>query len=116
MHHRNHLGGVIMKAPKPLLMTEEYWRNSHLSIARHYGSISFNGFTYIIVDKMGRDLFECSHIANKEGRSKAIEPGEPADLIWDKLQKDYKRLGRDTIMRLLEEGKGYDEIHKYKED
>ena len=77
------------KPPKPLLMTEEYWANSQLYLA------------------------ECSALANKEGRDKAIEPGEPADLIWDGLQKDYKRLGRDTILRLLKEGKSFEEIHLY---
>lgn len=96
-------------------MTEEYWANTQLSIARHSGGISFNGASYIIVDKFGRDLYEASYIATKEGRSMAIEPGEPADLIWEGLQKDCRRLGRDTILRLLKEGKGFDEIHKYKE-
>lgn len=102
-------------APKPLLMTEEYWANTQLSIARHFGRINLNGASYIIVDKFGRDLYEASYIAKKEGRSKAIEPGEPADLIWVELQKDYRRLGRDTILRLLKEGKGFEEIHNYKE-
>lgn len=103
-------------APKLLLMTEEFWANCQFSIARYSGGIIVDGYTYIIVDKLGRDLYECSRIANKEGRSKAIESGEPADLIWDKLKKDYKRLGRDAIIRLITEGKSYDEIHKYKED
>lgn len=102
-------------APKPLLMTEEFWANTQLSIARHSGVISFNGSTYIIVDKFGRDLYECTDAAIKEGRSKAIEPGEPADLIWTGLKKDYRRLGRDTILRLLKEGKEFEEIHNYKE-
>lgn len=101
------------KPPKPLLMTEEYWANSQLSIARYYGALRISNYNYIIVDKFGRDLAECSALANKEGRDKAIEPGEPADLIWDGLQKDYKRLGRDMILRLLKEGKSFKEIHLY---
>ena len=56
----------------PLLMTDEFWANSQLSIARYYGEIILDGRKYIIVDKLGRDLFECSAIADKEGREKAI--------------------------------------------
>lgn len=77
----------------PLLMTEEFWANSHLSVARYFGGITFEGRQYIIVDKLGRDLFECSAIADKEGREKAIEPGEPADLIKDgKTEAEIKAM------------------------
>ena len=86
----------------PILMTEEVWANSQLSIARFYGSCKMNGNTYIIVDKKGRDLFECSAIAEKEGRKKAIEPGEPADLIQKTFQPIYKELGRDKFIATLE--------------
>ena len=94
----------------PLLMTEEFWANSQLSIVRYYGEITFDGRKYIIVDKHGRDLFECSAIADKEGREKAIEPGEPADLILSTLQMAYRKLGRERIIALIKEGKTEDEI------
>ena len=94
----------------PLLMTEEFWANSQLSIARYYGEIIFDGRKYIIVDKLGRDLFECSAIADKEGREKAIEPGEPADLILSTLRFAYRKLGRDRIIELIKDGKTEDEI------
>ena len=94
----------------PLLMTEEFWANSQLSIARYYGEITCNGRQYIIVDKLGRDLFECSAIADKEGRDKAIEPGEPADLILSTLRFAYRKLGRDRIIELIKEGKTEEEI------
>ena len=94
----------------PLLMTEEFWANSQLSIARYYGEITFNGRKYIIVDKLGRDLFECSAIADKEGREKAIEPGEPADLILSTLRFAYRKLGRERIIALIKDGKTEDEI------
>ena len=96
----------------PLLMTEEFWANSQLSIARYYGEITFNGRKYIIVDKNGRDLFECSAIADKEGREKAIEAGEPADLILSTLRFAYRKLGRDRIIALIKEGKTEAEIKK----
>ena len=94
----------------PLLMTEEFWANSQLSIARYYGEITFNGRKYIIVDKHGRDIYECSAIADKEGREKAIEPGEPADLILSTLRFAYRKLGRDRIISLIKDGKTEDEI------
>ena len=94
----------------PLLMTEEFWANSQLSIARYYGEITFNGRKYIIVDKHGRDIYECSAIADKEGREKAIEPGEPADLILSTLRFAYRKLGRDRIIELIKDGKTEEEI------
>ena len=94
----------------PLLMTEEFWANSQLSIARYCGEITFDGRKYIIVDKLGRDLFECSAIADKEGREKAIEPGEPADLILSTLRFAYRKLGRERIIALIKEGKTEAEI------
>lgn len=94
----------------PLLMTEEFWANSQLSIARYFGGVTFEGRKYIIVDKLGRDLFECSDIADKEGREKAIEPGEPADLVLSTLRFAYRKLGRDRIIALIKEGKTEAEI------
>ena len=94
----------------PILMTEEFWANSQLSVARYFGGITFEGRKYIIVDKLGRDLFECSDIADKEGREKAIEPGEPADLVLSTLQMAYRKLGRERIIALIKEGKTEDEI------
>ena len=94
----------------PLLMTEEFWANSQLSIARYYGEIIFGGRKYIIVDKHGIDLLECSAIADKEGREKAIEPGEPADLIISTLRFAYRKLGRERIIELVKDGKTEEEI------
>ena len=94
----------------PLLMTEEFWANSQLSIARYYGEITFGGRKYIIVDKHGRDIYELSAIAEREGRDKAIEPGEPADLILSTLRFAYRKLGRDRIIELIKDGKTEDEI------
>ena len=94
----------------PLLMTEEFWANSQLSIARYCGEITFNGRKYVIVDKHGRDMYECSAIADKEGREKAIEPGEPADLILSTLRFAYRKLGRERIIELIKDGKTEDEI------
>ena len=94
----------------PLLMTEEYWANTQFSVARYYGGITFNGRKYIIVDKLGRDLLECSKIAEKLGKDKAIEPGEPADLVLATLQMAYRKLGRERIIELIKEDKTEAEI------
>lgn len=75
---------------KPILMTEKVWANSQFSIARYYGRIKLEGETYVIVDKKGRDLFECS-----------IKPGEPADLINEKFLPLYKKYGRDKFIEVL---------------
>ena len=91
-----------MKNNAPICMTEEFWANSQLSIVRYYGRIQYNGHTFWILDKKGRDLWECTNIANKEGREKAIEPGEPADLVRQDFRMVYRELGRDKFLELLQ--------------
>lgn len=87
-----------------ILMTEEYWANSHFSVARYYGRIKVNNVDYVICDKHGRDIWECSAIAEREGREKAIEPGEPADLIDRRYLPVYRALGRDRFIAWLDDG------------
>lgn len=99
----------------PILMTEEFWRNSQLSVAKYYGGCRYNGHEYIIVDKFGRDLFECSAIAKKEGREKAIEPGEPADLIRKDFKGLYKKMGREKFVEALKAHPEIDSPKKMKE-
>ena len=84
-------------------MTEEYWANSPLSLARHYGQIKVGGHEYVIVNKEGKDIFECSAEAERTGRELAIEPGEPADLCRVDFVKYYRRLGRDAFLQVLKE-------------
>lgn len=94
---------------KPICMVEEVWRNSQLSIARHYGGIKFGGFEYIIVNKYGKDLFQCSAEAEKEGRDMAIPPGEPVDLIRKDFLEFYKKLGRDAFYEVLKKNQQTDD-------
>lgn len=89
----------------PICMTEEYWANSPFSIARYYGQIKVDNHTYVIVNKEGKDIFECSAEADKAGREKAIEPGEPADLVRQDFVKHYRRLGRDRFIEVLKQNK-----------
>lgn len=85
----------------PILMTEEYWADSQFSIARYYGGIKAFGVEYKIVNKEGKDLFECSYEAEKDGRDKAIEPGEPVDLVLVKFIPYYRAVGRDKFLEVL---------------
>lgn len=86
----------------PILMTEEYWATSQFSVVRYYGRLKINGHKYTIVDKCGIDIFTLSMIAEKEGREKAIEAGEPADLLRNDFIQLYKKLGRDKFINALE--------------
>ena len=90
-----------------ILMEEEYWRSSQFSIARFYGRINvkIGGETieYVIVNKEGKDIFECSLEAQKAGRDKAIEPGEPADLVDKRYVPVYRKMGRKAFIEMIEE-------------
>lgn len=57
----------------PICMAEEYWANSQLSIARHYGGITIGRDEYIIVNKDGLDIFTLSTIAERKGKGKGKE-------------------------------------------
>lgn len=100
---------------KAIVMTEEYWSNSQFSVARYYGRIAIDGFDYIIVDKRGHDIFECSIEAEKAGREKAIEPGEPADLCRVDFVPIYRKLGREKFLQFLRENPDVYSVKKAKE-
>ena len=87
----------------PLLMTQEFWMNTHFSIAKQTGGVKINGKDYIVVDKYGRTLYEAP-----------IPAGATADLIYVGLQKSYKELGRETIIAALNKGKTLSEIKAMK--
>lgn len=91
------------KVIKPILMEESYWSDSYFSIVRRTGGVILNGITYLVVNKEGKDIFECSMEAKKEGREKAIEPGEPCDLVAIPFIPIYRQLGRDKFIQMLEE-------------
>jgi len=92
-----------MKENEPILMTEEFWSDSPFSIVRYYGHIKINGCEYVICNKDGKDIFECSMEAEKEGREKAIEPGEPCDLCRADVVPIYRKLGREKFIEFLEQ-------------
>ena len=85
-----------------VLIPEEVWMNSQLSIARHYGRITFNGNAYVICNKNGVTIFELSDPDSKYyvGDNKAIDPGEPADLVLESWVPVYKKAGRDKLIEL----------------
>lgn len=97
-----------------IVIAEKAWANSPLSIARYSGRVKYNGHEYVIVDKRGHDIFECSAEAEKEGRGKAIEPGEPADLCRTDLVPIYRKLGREEFLRFLKESPQIDSVKEAK--
>lgn len=88
-------------------MEEEYWRTSQFSIAQYYGKIKMKvgGETidYIIVNKYGKDIFECSVEAERAGRANAIEPGDPVDLIDCRYIPAYRMMGREAFIKMIKE-------------
>lgn len=87
-------------------MEEEYWMNTQLSIVKHYGEVKVKigseTIHYIIVNKEGKDIFELSVEAKKAGRAKAIEPGEPVDLIDRRYIPAYRMMGRDAFIDMIQ--------------
>lgn len=100
---------------KAIVMTENYWANSMLSIARYFGRITFDGHEYVIVDKRGHDIFECSREAQKAGREKAIEPGEPADLCRMDFVPIYRKLGREQFLKFIQDNPDLNNAKQAKE-
>ena len=82
----------------PILFTEEQWRNSQLSIARFYGGVTINSAEYVILNKDGKDIFECSKEAELLGQNEAIPAGEPADLVNVRFKREYRKLGREKFL------------------
>lgn len=81
-----------------------------------------NGIPYLIVNKEGKDILECSMEAKKEGREKAIEPGVSCDLVATPFIPIYRQLGRDKFIQMLEEedeltvNKAKEWVKRYKAD
>lgn len=96
----------------PILITDEYWRNTYFSIAGYYGKIRAFGQEYIIVNKEGKDFEECCVEAMKTGRDYAIEPGEPCDLVDRRYVPVYRKIGRDKFIEWVKEGLLLDEMKK----
>lgn len=103
------------KVIRPVLMAESYWADSHLSVVRHTGGAILNGIPYLVVNKEGKDIFECSKEANRERREKAIEPGDPCDLVATPFIPIYRQLGRDKFIQMIEEEKDELTVNKAKE-
>lgn len=102
------------KTNRPICMAEEYWANSHFSVTRYCGRIEAFDTTYIIVNKEGKDVFQCSHEAEIAGRKNAIDPGEQADLCHEDFVKYFRKLGRDTFLQVLDDNShtSEKELHK----
>jgi hypothetical protein len=90
---------------------EEYWMNSHLSIARYYGGCTINGKEYVIVNKEGVSMRK---LADKAKLGDILIPaGEPADLILAEWQPIYRALGRDAFIEHLKINQDLGKAKKY---
>ena len=99
----------------PILLEEAYWANSQFSIARYCGSIKINSDTYTLCNKDGITIFELSHPNSKHyvgDDKKAIEPGEPADLVRNDWIPIYKEVGREKFLEILKENLSLTEAKK----
>lgn len=87
----------------PIIMTEEYWKNSQFSVAKYYGGMTFNGKNYSIVNKDGITVLELSNPDSPHYvvSDKVIQPGEPCDMILDDWIPVYQALGRDKTIELV---------------
>lgn len=103
-----------MITTESIIYPEEYWMNSQLSTARFYGGAIINGKKYVIVNKEGKDLWELSSDAEREGyKTKAIPEGEPADLILKEWQPIYRALGRDAFIEHVKTNQDLKKAKKY---
>lgn len=85
------------------IYTEEMWANSPLSVARYTGGVMLDGKEFNVINKHGFTLWQLSdpRSAHYVGDGKAIEPGEPADLIDIELIPYYKKLGREKFLQVV---------------
>lgn len=95
----------MSKSGKPILMTEENWKNSQLSPAGRYGGITRGDTQYVVVDETGMTLFELSALQEKDGRKWLIPPGKPADLVDEEFVPFYKKLGREKFIEILKQNR-----------
>lgn len=90
-----------------IVMTEEFWANSQLSVVRYTGHIYVDGHKYVIVNRDGIDVFELSVKMAKNtlatGQKKIIAPGEPCDLCRADFVPIYRKLGRERFFEFLEQ-------------
>lgn len=91
----------------PIIITEEVWRNSHLSIVGRCGQVTFNNRLYKVCNKEGITVFELSDPRSRhyvgEGEM-AIQPGQPCDLVRADWIPVYRALGRDKTIELVKAG------------
>ena len=83
-----------------------------LSLARETGKVRIDGHQYTIVNKEGRNIYELSVEAEREGRDVVIEAGEPADLCRLDMTDAYRKLGRRRILTLIKKGFDADTIKR----
>lgn len=72
---------VNMDTSKIERIAGDYWRNSHLSLARFYGAININGKRYVIdrsTDELVRD-----DVYKKAGKEEKAKRNEAERKFWE---------------------------------
>ena len=94
----------------PIIMTEEFWKNSQFSIAKYHGGMVFKGKHYYVANKEGVTVLELCDPSSPYyvGGDKVIQPGEPCDLVLEDWIPVYKSLGRDKTIDLVKNGTSLD--------
>lgn len=99
----------------PIIITEEVWRNSQLSLAGRCGQVTFNNRLYKVCNKDGITVFELADPSSRHYVGKgemAIPPGQPCDLVRADWIPVYRALGRDRTIELVEAGTDIKEARK----
>lgn len=87
----------------PVMFTEDCWANSMLSIEHDTTAQSTTADigTLSLTSLAATCGNARQSLRRKEGRDKAIEPGEPADLIREDFKRVYRKYGRDRFIEAL---------------
>ena len=95
-----------------IFMTEDYWRSSQFSVAAHYGGLQINQHHYVLCNKFGVTVFELSDPGSPSfvgyEEKKAIQPGEPVDLVRLDWVPIYRIVGRNKLFDMLKDKVSFD--------
>lgn len=98
-----------------IIIEENFWANTHLSIVRYTGSVKIGRHSWTLVNKNGISIFDLSNPESEHyvgDGAKAIEPGEPADLVRNDWLHVYEALGREKTIEIVKQGISLEDAEK----
>ena len=78
------------KYDQPVVMSPDYWLNSQLSVARHFGGMTLNNVRYVVEDDTYDLVMEYFHLAYL----KWVKPERLEYLKWAKPERPKVDLGK----------------------